>query len=206
MDNNVMSLTLFRYQELVEGYRQIAVKKWDVIPPEAMLFFGAEVLASGVVLSAIARGSGLDKMRWPGDLVVILGLGIPGKDQVVRVGHALTEISDSLGMDVNQTLQMNNIFLEALQWLVVEELSNKVGSGVQKQISVILGDWKKVDEKGRYEVLKLLDDLLVANGIDTFTAKDFFERALNKALEGALAVFSDKLPAPSRTRIEKMIR
>lgn len=196
-------ILLFRFEQQVEGLKKKAGALWPEVPPEAMAFFGGEVLASGVVLWALVNSTGLDTMRWPGDLPVVLGLKM-GLGSDYKIGAVLERIAAQAGLNHSEVEQLQSTFLELLQWLVVLRLYQGLVPVQRRELAEILArsGWS-VEE--REQVLSQVSEFLQRSQINAIVAKTFFEQALKEGLGLSLKGLESKIPAVEKGKIEKLI-
>lgn len=198
-----IGLVLFRYGEKLTQTKLMAQQQWPEIPPEAMAFFGGEVLASGVVLSALINATGLDAMKWPGDLPVILGLKMT-TDSPWKVGDVLVMMAEAGNLIGAQVDQMQNTFLELLQWKVVDQLHASLFAEQRRELAkTLVGNDYSLDDRSK--VLASMAEFLQKTKVDAYAAKEFFEKALKECLLETYEVFDSVISVEAGEKILKLI-
>lgn len=184
-ENN--GLLLFRYGERAEEIKQQAMAGWPEISPEVMAYFAGEVLASGVVLWALINNTGLDAMRWPGDLPVVLGLKVASGSEM-NIGQQLDEMAQKAGLLGAEVDQLKQSFLDMLEWMVVDQLHTSLFADQRAKLSALLKrSTFSIADRG-----KMLDELstfLRESGIYAADAQSFFEKALASSLGEVRSTF-----------------
>lgn len=194
---------VFRFGEKVDGLKKGAIGKWSEIPVEAMELFAGEILASGVVLWALMNQTGLDAMRWPGDLPVVLGLKIKSGSEF-KIGQTLNLISESVGLMGAESDTMQSLFLELLKWNVVEQLQASLFN-VQKQQLAQIMKAENFSVADRSKMLDLMQKFLQDAGIFAFDAQNYFEIALKKSLVEVYEEFESLISPEKKSEILKYI-
>lgn len=173
-------LLLFRYSERAEEIKQQAMAGWPEITPEVMAYFAGEVLASGVVLWALINNTGLDAMRWPGDLPVVLGLKVATGSEM-NIGQQLEDIAQKAGLLGAEIDQLKQSFLDMLEWMVVDQLHASLFADQRAKLSALLKrSTFSVEDRGK--MLDELSNFLRESGIYAADAQTFFEKALAASL------------------------
>lgn len=197
------SLQVFRFGEKVEALKSQSTTQWPEISNDAMVFFAGEILASGVVLWALMNQTGLDTMRWPGDLPVVLGLKI-ATGQETKIGQALNLIADGAGLLGAEADQMKEIFLEMLEWNVVEQLHASLFAGQRQELSQILAH-NNFSTTDRSKMLEDMAKFLQSAGIVAFDAQSYFEKALRDSLKMTYEHFVELIAVEKREMLKKMV-
>ncbi len=200
---NDAGIALFRYSEKVEKLKADVAANWPEIPPESMNFFAGEVLASGVVLWALINNTGLDAMRWPGDLPVVLGLKVStGSETKIRqILDTICQVTGLAGAE-KDTLEIG--FLELLQWKVVEQLHANLFVEQRHTLSKLLGQ-NSFTGADRAQILDQVSDFLRQAQIYAYDAQTFFERALKESLIETYKVFEENIPDKEKEKFKKLL-
>lgn len=188
---NDAALQLFRYSEKIDLLKQEMIRYWPEIPTGAVEIFGDQMLASGVVLWALFNHTGLDLARWPGEVVTVLGLQLSANSDM-KIGEAISIVSEGWGLVGTQIDQLQTAFLEMLKWHMVEQLHTGLFANQRAEVAKILAGQTTAGNNNR-AILQQVADYLGKSQLNTPAAKSFFEQALKISLTEMQEVFKDKI-------------
>jgi hypothetical protein len=158
-----------------------------------MLAYGAVVLTSGVLFSALGQWSALGGFVWGSGLTGVLNLTyekgalavVPGSEKSMK--KVLAVIMESVGLFNETGPEMENLFLQLVQWNLIENVNLELPEPRREELADVLRVGGGDDERsGR--VLTFLKDAQ----IDAFRAKKLLDDAVKKSVLQSVAVFESR--------------
>jgi hypothetical protein len=191
--SNEALLALQKFRERIDQKRDEVTNMWNNPPPPVMLAYGAVVLTSGVLFSALGQWSTLGGYVWGSGLSAVLKLTF-GKDGLAAIPGSVRKIKDVLemimiavGLYEEAESEVENLFLQLVQWNLIEAVNLGLPEDRRDELAEILRVTGGDDERtGR--VLTFLKD---AN-IDVVKSKQLLDLAVEKSLLQTATVFESR--------------
>lgn len=203
--SNEALLALQALRERVDQKRDEVTGMWKKPPPLVMLAYGAVVLTSGVLFSALGQWSALRGFVWGSGLSAVLGLTygrkslqvLPGSDR--KISDVIKAVMEAVGLGEENREELENLYLQLLQWNVIENVNLELSEDLREELADLLR--VPGDDQGRSQAMK---EFLAKVEIDAYKAKKLLEGAVEKSLLTVATVFGQRGYPGAVEKVEEM--
>src|SRR3989344_6105886 len=181
---NKVLIAVQKYREWVAAKRDEVTHIWKNPPPPMMLAYGAVVLTSGILLSALGQWSNLGGFIWGAELLSVLKLGFKdGELKLVgegegRSGEWIAGMCKELTLTPEGSDEMNRLFLELLQWNMVESVNTQLDDSHRLQLAEVLKAGGS--DQDRSEAIK---QFLHSVRVDAFAAREHLIKSITRSIQ-----------------------
>ena len=186
-------LALQKYREYVATRRDAVSAMWKKPPPPVMLAYGAVILTSGVLFSALGHWNKLKGFMWGSGLSSVLTLALEAGSVSVpiegktKIGDVLAAAGGRIGLPETTKEEFGSLFLESVQWELIYAVNGELSEAMRDQLSLVLQIEGTEDDRARavHEFLQQVD-------INAFKSKLYVDVAVGRAVAGVVPVFEGR--------------
>jgi hypothetical protein len=186
-------MALQKLREHVASRRNAVTATWKNPPPPVMLAYGAVVLTSGVLFLALGHWSKLRGFVWGSGLTAILDLTVMNESVVVpiegrgKLSEMLGKILTKVGLLESTKDELNNLFLELVQWELIFVVNSELSEGMREELAAVLRVEGSEDDRSR-----AIHQFLQKVEIDALKSKKYVDVAVTSAVAGLVTVFESR--------------
>lgn len=190
---NEALLALQKYREYVDSRRVAVVTLWKNPPPPVMLAYGAVVLTSGVLFSALGQWSKLKGFVWGSGMMAVLDLSLAGGVVTVptsseaKISVTLDRVVATLGLPEGARDELITLTLELVQWELIYAVNGDLSENMRIHLSEVLQMEGSDDDRSAW-----IHQFLIDVGVDAFKAKKYLDASVSLTLRGLVSVFESR--------------